>query len=114
MFGMGTGVTPPLWSPKRCGRHPDNCTQTNSDFGSSPRPISTGQLNSLRSLHFRPINLVVFQESYSPCGDGKPHLEAGFALRCFQRLSFPDVAIQPCPWRDNWDTSGPSTPVLSY
>jgi len=25
----------------------------------SPRPISTGQLNALPRLHFRPINVVV-------------------------------------------------------
>jgi hypothetical protein len=31
---------------------------------SSPRPISTGQLNSLLSLHIRPIYLVVYQGSY--------------------------------------------------
>ena len=44
----------------------------------------------------------------------KLHLRAGFTLRCFQRLSLPDAAIQPCHWRDNWYTGGPSTPVLSY
>jgi len=44
----------------------------------------------------------------------KSHLVVGFALICFQRLSLPDVATQRCPWRDNWCTSGPSDPVLSY
>lgn len=29
-------------------------------------------------------------------GGGSPHLEAGFPLRCFQRLSLPNVANQPC------------------
>ena len=47
-----------------------------------------------------------------PCG--RPHLEAGFPLRCFQRLSFPNVANQPCSWRNNWHTRGSSVPVLSY
>ena len=42
------------------------------------------------------------------------HLEAGFPLRCFQRLSLPDVANQPCPWQNNWHTRGQSIPVLSY
>ena len=42
------------------------------------------------------------------------HLEASFPLRCFQRLSLPDVATQRCRWHDNWHTSGLSTPVLSY
>jgi len=45
---------------------------------------------------------------------GKPHLEAGFALRCIQRFSLPDLATQRCAWRHNWDTSGRSIPVLSY
>ena len=45
---------------------------------------------------------------------GKSHLEAGFPLRCLQRLSLPDLATRPCHWRDNRCTRGPSTPVLSY
>lgn len=40
----------------------------------------------------RPINPVVFRGSYS-C-DGKSNLRVGLALRCFQRLSLPDVATQ--------------------
>src|SRR5690348_8654191 len=45
---------------------------------------------------------------------GTGDLGAGFALRCFQRFSVPDVATGPCPWRDSPRTSGPSAPVLSY
>jgi hypothetical protein len=37
------------------------------------------------------------------------HLRVGFALRCFQRLSNPDIATQRCPWQDSWQTSGPFT-----
>jgi len=80
---------------------------------SSPRPISTGRLNTLPCVHLRPIYLVVFEGPYSS-RDGKPHLGASFALRCFQRLSLPYVANQPCRWRDNWHTRGTSAPVLSY
>ena len=47
-------------------------------------------------------------------GGGRPGLEAGFPLRCFQRLSLPNVANQPCPWQDIWHTRGSSVPVLSY
>ena len=50
----------------------------------------------------------------SPTGAWKSHLEAGFPLRCFQRLSLPNVANQPCTWRYNWHTRGSSIPVLSY
>ena len=45
---------------------------------------------------------------------GKTYLQAGFPLRCFQRLSFPDIATRRCDWHHNRYTSGPSTPVLSY
>lgn len=35
-------------------------------------------------------------------------------LRCFQRLSLPNIATRQCHWRDNRNTRGSSTPVLSY
>ena len=81
---------------------------------SSPRPVSTGQLSTSRCLHFRPINPVVWLGALPTRGGGRPHLEACFPLRCFQRLSLPDVANQPCSWRNNWHTRGQSVPVLSY
>src|SRR5664279_1335799 len=46
--------------------------------------------------------------------DGRSYLEAGFPLRCFQRLSLPNVANQQCSWWNNWHTRGSSVPVLSY
>ena len=46
------------------------------------RAISTGRLNTLLCVHLLPINVVV---SHDPVR--KSHLEDGFALRCFQRLS---------------------------
>ena len=44
----------------------------------------------------------------------RSHLGRGFPLRCFQRLSCPNVATGQCHWHDNPNTSGSSTPVLSY
>ena len=82
--------------------------------GQAARPISTARLNALRRLHPRPINLVIFQGPSEGLRPGRSHLEAGFALRCLQRLSLPDIATQRCSWRNSWHTSGPSTPVLSY
>jgi hypothetical protein len=38
----------------------------------------------------------------------------GFPLRCFQRLSFPDIATRRCPERDNRYTSGQCLLILSY
>ena len=73
------------------------------------RAISTGKLHALPRFHTRPINVMVYHGS-----QGRPRFEGGFPLRCFQRLSRPDLATQLCGWRHNWSTRGPSTPVLSY
>ncbi len=63
-----------------------------------PSTVSTAPLRTFLSLHARPINLVVFQGSHVPTevGTSKPDLEGGFPLRCFQRLSLPDVATLRC------------------
>ena len=49
-----------------------------------------------------------------PVWQWKPRLEEGFALRCLQRLSFPDLATRRCPERDSRHTRGRSSPILSY
>jgi len=69
--------------------------------------ISTPWLNPLRDLHLEPINHVIYVESMIP------NLGVGFALRCFQRLSVPDIATQQCSWRNSWYTSGLFFSVLS-
>ena len=125
-FGMGPGVSPSLWPPQLYGiaslgsrpysgnRIVDAITCNVCVCVSSPRPVSTGQLSASRRLHFRPINPVIWLGALPTRGGGRPYLEAGFPLRCFQRLSLPDVANQPCSWRNNWHTRGQSVPVLSY
>ena len=47
-------------------------------------------------------------------GPGRSNLETSFPLRCFQRLSLPNLATRRCHWRDNRYTRDASTPVLSY
>ena len=79
------------------------------DCVKSSRSISTGHLHTLQRFQIRPINPIIYREPQK-----KPHLETGFPLRCFQRLSLPYVANQPCHGRDNWPTRGMSNPVLSY
>ncbi len=61
VFGMGTGVTLSPWSPKLIvnGYAPKDSRASTSVRDPSPRPISTGQLNTLLCVHFRPINVVV-------------------------------------------------------
>jgi len=56
-----------------------------------------------------PINVII---SYDPSANS--NLGDGFPLRCFQRLSVPDVATEQCHGRDSSYTRGQSIPVLSY
>ena len=78
--------------------------------------VSTGQLHTLPCFHIQPINHVFYMESHAkPEGLARnTYLGEGFPLRCFQRLSHPNVANQPRHWRDDWHTRGSSTQVLSY
>ena len=73
------------------------------------RAISTGKLNALPRLHIRPIDVVVFHGS-----SGRTRFEAGFPLRCLQRLSIPYIATLHHRWRDDRSTRDTFTPVLSY
>ena len=82
--------------------------------GQASRQISNTKLKSLLIVHLYPIKLVVFKQSSGIKDPGTSHLQGGLALRCFQRLSFPDIATQRCLCRDNWNTRGRSFPVLSY
>lgn len=70
--------------------------------------ISKSLLNTLLYLHMIPIKRLVLPQPMST------HLEDGFPLRCFQRLSQPTIATRRCSWRNNRDTSGSSDSVLSY
>ena len=80
----------------------------------SPSPVSTGRLHPSRGFHLRPIEHVFNMRATGTEVPRNPNLGAGFPLRCFQRLSLPNVANRPCRWRDNRHTRGSSTQVLSY
>ncbi len=82
--------------------------------GQATRPISTGKLHALLHFHIQPINHVVYVGSSGALRLGTPNLEGGFPLRCFQRLSRPNIATRRCHWRDNRNTIGSSNSVLSY
>ena len=94
------------------GAHLQQRHENNGD--QAARPISTGQLHALQRFHPRPINVVVYDGPLGGLRLGIPDLEVSFPLRCFQRLSVPDIATRRCHWHDNRITSGPSTRVLSY
>src|SRR6185503_4555954 len=130
LFGMGRGVTPPPLPPEcSCRRTPYGArpeaftTETNDGSlnhltsrksDQAARTISTGRLNASLRLHLRPINLVISEGPLASLCWGISHLGASFALRCFQRLSHPDIATRQYRWHDNRYTRGPSDPVLSY
>src|SRR4029450_4732011 len=99
-FGMGPGVSPPPWPPKRClgsagirwlkGASSEQSPEHDSEREQkpSPRPISTGRLNTLPCFHLRPIDLVVHEGPYrvNPVGDlilrRASHLDAFSAYLC--------------------------------
>ncbi len=78
LFGMGRGVSPSQKPPEK-GERPRSLGPSKLHSAttgttlitrikknpSSPRPISTGLLQTLPSFQIRPINLVVYQGSYS-------------------------------------------------
>ncbi len=76
---------------------------------SSDRRISTPRLNALLHVHLVPINVVISHGSITIS-----YLGVGFPLRCFQRLSFPNIATGRCYWRNSPQTRGSFISVLSY
>ena len=79
----------------------------------SCRAISTARLERITA-----IPPAAYQRGRLPRPFGiaawSIHLGAGFALRCFQRLSVPNIATRRCTWRHNRYTRGSSISVLSY
>ena len=83
------------------------------DAGCPPSTIRTARLQSVARgppAAYQPGHLP----GVLPLASGDARLGEGFPLRCFQRFARPHVATQRCRLRDNWHTSGASTPVLSY
>ena len=106
------GCIPGIVSPEPHSRREHTNKQQDFMLNKSSA-ISTSQLHTSQCFHIWPINPVIY---WGPLTQSAriSHLEAGFPLRCFQRLSLPNVANQPCPWQNNWHTRGQSIPVLSY
>ena len=98
--GSKTGL-----SKRTCARG----SRLGDESNQAERAISTGQLRALPRFHTRPINVVVFHGS-----SGRTGFEAGFPLRCLQRLSIPYIATLHRRWRDDRSTRDTFTPVLSY
>ena len=128
-FGTGPGVAPPLSPPTN---NHLQLSQTNHTHGCCLRYRIVDARQFFSHCVSKPLGLLVPVSStcYQACTSGlstqsspgglnpqrggRPHLGTGFPLRCFQRLSLPNIANQPCPWQNNWHTRGSSVPVLSY
>jgi len=63
---------------------------------SSPRSVSTARLHTLLHFHLPPKNGCSSRDLTHLRGEST-HLEVGFPLRCFQRLSAPHLATQRLP-----------------
>ena len=127
VFGMGTGGSSQPSSPDRKAfsdpqyRTEETTCKTNSPCLPYLTLLSNQALDGLvpvRSIHcctYTPgLSTLSSPRRLTDLCHERSHLGAGFTLRCFQRLSCPDVATQRYAWRHNWYTIGPSTPVLSY
>ena len=112
LFGMGRGGAPSLWPPesfltlvwKQLCMGGNGYICFSDSFGrlvllGCDIAVYTPAIYLRRRLQ-RPL--------------GKSYLGVSFALRCFQRLSNPDLVTQRCSWRNNWYASGQSDTVLSY
>src|ERR1700739_69440 len=128
VFGMRTGVSPspnhqhttfkskdlPVENEER-HKNEKTCIakqclrDSHNSFREFCRGISTPRLNALLHLHLAPINVVI---SHGPITI--PYLGVGFPLRCFQRLSEPDIATGRCYWCNSPQTRGRFISVLSY
>src|SRR5579859_7920065 len=81
----------------------------------SSTTIRGGALSPLPGVHVRPMYRVIYSGSWRRrSADWSAHLGVGFALRCVQRFSTPDIAIRRWPGQANRLTSGRAAPVLSY
>ena len=118
VFGMGTGV-PHLLSLPRKFFFRNNSLKTQILCSSNYKFMIKSSIYQYWSTQ----NVTILPSpAYLPCrlqgilllSYGKTHLKVGFPLRCFQRLSFPNIATLHCHWRDNRYTRGLSIPVLSY
>ena len=126
VFGMGTGMAPPLWPPgqvfrswarpwgRRLARKTIGTGPT-QQYGQASRLISTGRLNMLPCLDLQPIDQVISLVPSVPSGGmGCLILRRVSHLDAFSGYPFRTWLPSDCRWHDNWHTRGSSTSVLSY
>jgi hypothetical protein len=92
-FGMGRCGSTTLLTPSMVHTEPSrlHSPRENNFFWSSPRSVSTPRLHPSLDFHLEPINGSSSRDLTGFCHEST-HLEVGFPLRCFQRLSSPHLA----------------------
>ena len=122
VFGMGTCISTPLWSPgrftvigKTCSQWGQSVSEPKRQYGQASRLISTGRLNASLHLHLRPINQVVcLVPSVDSRSKGFLILRRASHLDAFSGYPFRTWPPGTCAWQHNRYTRGSSSSVLSY
>jgi hypothetical protein len=113
--GLGNDFSKFLLKPSEVATRMTGRTTRHPNGFTSRWIMRATPLNRLPGVHASSLYQVVFLgSSFVGCTNGNSPLGSGFALRCFQRFSFLDVAIQLWQRLANWHTSGPALSVLSY
>ena len=102
-------------SPTPCSTLPFRLSLAERDWGG--RTAGDGKLRAIskaRLWRHRLYTCLLSTSSSRTTLIRRSNLVAGFVLRCFQRLSDPDVDTRRCSWRNNRQTRGLSNTVLSY
>ena len=132
VFGMGTGGTSALTPPEILYFSKDNLETIESKSNQYHKKQDQVHEPKYEIIQLKVLDLLVPVSSI-PCGTytsglstrssswsltprrgGISYLGASFTLRCFQRLSDPNIATRLCKWHHNRFTRGLSIPVLSY
>ena len=80
----------------------------------APSALSTASLQPSPAFHVRPIHPVICRGPYPLDAVGNLIWAEASRLDAFSAYPTRTSATQHCRWHDNWDTGGPSIPVLSY
>ena len=107
VFGMGTGMTTPLWPPAKNAasrklkrtttllRGAGNALEVKFEKQAKPHAILVPIGSTDRSAYTLGLSRSWSTTWLQSIAAGKTCLGGGLALRCFQRLSVPNVATRP-------------------
>ena len=103
VFGMGTGISAPLWPPaERIGpgkpgnqREPQPPRDSRGEIEAKPHVWLVPVSSTARAAYTPGLSRSSSATRLQGLASGKACLWGGLALRCFQRLSVPGIATGP-------------------